>query len=134
MLGLGPTVIRGQIDLLAEPADGPPTVVDYKTDALGGRSPAELAERYTAQREVYALAAGPLGARVLHVFLERPDEPVEAVIGADQLGAVRGRLAGVVERMRGGDFEPAAEPYAALCFACPAAARLCPRPAWRPSG
>ena len=31
--------------------------------------------------------------------------------------------------MRGGDFEPTAEPYAALCFGCPAAARLCPRPA-----
>ena len=32
--------------------------IDYKTDALGGRRPAELAERYRAQREVYALAAG----------------------------------------------------------------------------
>ncbi len=134
VLGLGQTVIRGQIDLLAAFGDGPPVVVDYKTDALGGRSPAELAERYTAQREVYALAAGPEGARVLHVFLERPDEPVEAIIGADDLERVRERLDGVVERMRGGDFEPAAEPYAALCFACPAAARLCPRPAWKPSG
>ena len=59
--GSAATVIRGQIDLLAEPAGGMPTVVDYKTDALDGRAPAELAERYRAQREVYALAAGRPG-------------------------------------------------------------------------
>ena len=35
-----------------------PTVVDYKTDALRGRAPAELGERYAVQRQVYALAAG----------------------------------------------------------------------------
>ncbi len=132
VLGLGETVIRGQIDLLAEAPGAVPTVVDYKTDALAGRAPAELADRYRAQREVYALAAGEGGARVVHVFLERADEPVIELIGADQLDRARARLEGIIERMRGGEFEVTANPYPALCFGCPAAARLCPRPRWKP--
>ncbi len=133
VLGLGGTVIRGQIDLLAEPSGAMPVVVDYKTDALRGQSPAELAGRYRAQREVYALASGAGdGVRVVHVFLEAPDEPVDEALGAADLALARERLEGLVASMRGGDFEPAAEPYASLCYACPAAARLCPRPAWRP--
>ena len=114
-------------------ADGIPTVVDFKTDALGSARPADLAERYRAQREVYALAAGPAGARVIHVFLEAADEPVVAEMGPDDLAAARARLEAMIARMRGGEFEVAAEPYPALCIGCPAAARLCPRPAWRPS-
>jgi ATP-dependent helicase/nuclease subunit A len=134
LLGLGPTVIRGQIDLLVAGSDGVPTVVDYKTDRLSGRQPQELADRYRAQREIYALAAGPDGARVAHVFLERPDDPVVEAVTADDLPAVRERLVKLVERMQGNEFEPTHEPYPALCFGCPAAARLCPRPAWRPRG
>ena len=38
VLGLGETVVRGQIDLLAR-GNGLPCVVDYKTDALHGRTP-----------------------------------------------------------------------------------------------
>ena len=131
-LGLGPTVIRGQIDLFA--AGEVPTVVDYKTDALDGRSPQELAERYRAQREVYALAAGDRGARVAHVFLERPGQPVEVIVGPEELGAVRARLEAIVERMRAGQFAPTEDAYAALCHGCPAAARLCPNAKWKPSG
>ena len=135
VLALGGTVIRGQIDLLARgTSNEPPAVIDFKTDALDGKPPTELAERYTAQREVYALAAAsPAGARAIHVFLERPDEPTIAELDGDALTAARQRLEGLIARMRGGDFEPTHEPYPALCFGCPAAARLCPRPAWKPS-
>jgi ATP-dependent exoDNAse (exonuclease V) beta subunit len=134
VLGLADTVVRGQIDLLAAGSgDDVPTVVDYKTDALAGRSPAELAARYSAQRQVYALATGAEhGARTIHVFLEAPDEPQIEVFDRDGLAAAREHLGGLIDRMRGGDFEVTHEPYAALCFACPAAARLCPRPAWKP--
>jgi hypothetical protein len=132
VLGIGGTVIRGQIDVLAS-GDGLPCVVDYKTDGLHGRSPAELAQRYRAQREIYALAAGQQrGARVAHVFLEAPDDPVIEQLGAAELSAARARLERLISRMGAGEFEPAAEPYAALCFGCPAAARLCPRPKWKP--
>jgi ATP-dependent helicase/nuclease subunit A len=138
VLGLRPTVIRGQIDLLVADEDaGLPTVIDYKTDALDGRDPSELADRYRAQREVYALAvaaAGSAGARAMHVFLEAPDDPVVELFDEAGLDRARARLEAIVARMHEGSFEVAAEPYPALCFGCPAAARLCPRPAWRPSG
>ena len=42
LLELGGTVVRGKVDLLAETPEGP-LVVDYKTDALGGADPVELA-------------------------------------------------------------------------------------------
>jgi hypothetical protein len=108
-------------------------VVDYKTDALDGRAPAELGARYAAQREVYALAADAgRGARAIHVFLDHPAEPVIEEFDRDRLAAAHARLEGLVGRMRSGEFEVTAEPYPALCFGCPAAARLCPRPAWKP--
>ena len=59
-------------------------------------------------------------------------DPVIAEFGAADLERARARLEQLIARMRGGDFEVTAEPYEALCFGCPAAARLCPRPAWRP--
>jgi ATP-dependent helicase/nuclease subunit A len=134
-LGLGGTVIRGQLDLLLPETGSDPvaTVVDYKTDALGTAHPADLAGRYRAQREVYALAAGGArGARVAHIFLEAPDEPIVEVVDREGLERSRARLERLIARMHAGEFEPAAQPYPALCFGCPAAARLCPRPAWRP--
>ena len=50
-------IVRGKIDLLAE-SDAGPLVVDYKTDALRGVDPTELASRYETQRDLYALAVG----------------------------------------------------------------------------
>ncbi len=133
VLDLGSTVARGQIDLLVA-GDGLPTVIDYKTDALDGRSAAELGERYEVQRQVYALAAGGgVGARTAHVFLEAPDDPVIEEFGAERLAAARERLVALVERMRAGAFEVTESPFPALCFGCPAAARLCPRPKWKPA-
>jgi ATP-dependent helicase/nuclease subunit A len=131
-LGIGGTVIRGQIDLLAS-GDGVPCVVDYKTDGLHGRPPAELAQRYRAQREIYALAVGgDEGARVAHVFLEDSQNPVIEELGPAELLAARERIEALIARMGGGDFAVTENPYPALCFGCPAAARLCPRPEWHP--
>ncbi len=131
-LSLGETVVRGQIDLLGR-GDRLPCVVDYKTDALHGHSPAELADRYRAQREIYALAADAgEGARVAHVFLEAPAEPVIEELSGSELDAARVRLEGLIARMAAGVFEPAADATAPLCFGCPAAARLCPRAQWKP--
>jgi ATP-dependent exoDNAse (exonuclease V) beta subunit len=133
VLPVADTVLRGNMDLLAGGAE--PVVVDYKTDRVGTDSPAVLGERYAAQRAVYALAAAgrePGTIRAAHVFLERPDEPVVEVFDQRALEAARARLEGLITQIRAGTFEPAREPYAALCFGCPAAPRLCPRPAWRP--
>ncbi len=134
VLPVGGTVLRGNMDLLGT-GDGESLVVDYKTDRVGSEGTATLGARYAAQRAVYALAAGggeQRTVRAAHVFLERPDTPVVEVFDTAALAAARTRLEQLVTRIRAGTFEPAAEPYAALCFGCPAAPRLCPRPAWRP--
>ena len=142
VLPLGGTVLRGNIDLLATPNGGDngdgPVVVDFKTDRVGSGGVEPLGERYASQRAVYALAvAGEAGGggtvRTAHVFLERPDEPVVEVFDEAALATARGSLEGLVAQIRAGSFEVTDEPYAALCFGCPAAPRLCPRPAWRPS-
>ena len=135
VIGVGGTVIRGQIDLLAEGPGGERTVVDFKTDALRGRAPEALAGRYAAQREVYALAAaGADGApvRAVHLFLENAGQPVAEEFATAGLDAARERLEAMIADIRGGRFEPTEEPTSAVCFGCPAAARLCPHPAWRP--
>jgi hypothetical protein len=134
VLPVAGTILRGNIDLLAS-RDGESVVVDYKTDRVEGEGTAALSDRYAAQRAVYALAAAggeDRTVRAAHVFLERPGEPVVEVFDPPALDAARQRLEGLVEQIRSGIFEPAAEPYAALCFGCPAAPRLCPRPKWRP--
>jgi ATP-dependent helicase/nuclease subunit A len=138
---LAGAIVRGQIDLLT--AGAAPTVLDYKTDALGKEGPAALASRYTAQRELYALAVAgaangdgpPSSVRTIHLFLEAPDQPVIETFDAGRLAAARGRLEGLIAEIRGGEgFTPTDEPSWPVCNGCPAAARLCPHPEWRPSG
>ncbi|MEJ7875089.1 MAG: UvrD-helicase domain-containing protein [Solirubrobacterales bacterium] len=154
VLPLGGTVLRGSIDLLVvreaagngtgdgnangnggDKGNGA-TVVDFKTDRVGSGGVGVLGDRYASQRAVYALAAaGAANGGVVttaHVFLERPDEPVVEVFGEAALTAARASLEGLIARIRAGSFEVTPEPYAALCFGCPAAPRLCPHPAWRP--
>jgi RecB family exonuclease len=139
VLAVAGTVVRGNIDLLATAPDRPPVVIDFKTDALRGRDPILIARRYAAQQEVYALAAGtaaePEGQGALttvHLFLEAPERPVEREFDPAGLAAARGRLEEIIARMRAGEFAPTTSPDGPTCFGCPAAARLCPHPAWRP--
>jgi ATP-dependent helicase/nuclease subunit A len=138
VLGLGGAVVRGKLDLLAERPDGP-LVVDYKTDALRGADPAELAERYATQRDLYALAvhgARRNGAeaivRATYCFLEAPDRASVEIYDEARVAAARERLERLVAGIRAGDFERTDNPHPALCYGCPAAARLCAKPAWRP--
>jgi len=138
VLGLGGAVVRGKIDLLAERPDGP-LVVDYKTDALRGANPAELAERYETQRDLYALAvhgARRNGAATIvaaaYCFLEAPERTSVEIYDEARVAAARERLEHLVAGIRAGDFERTDNPHPALCYGCPAAARLCAKPAWRP--
>ena len=135
VLPVAGTVLRGNIDLLATGSEGA-LVIDFKTDRLDGSTTEALGERYASQRAIYALAAaaGAEGSpvRTAHVFLERPEDPVLEAFGPDDLDRARSRLEGLVAGIRAGDFEPTPEPSASLCLGCPAAARLCPHPMWRP--
>jgi len=138
VLGLAGAVVRGNIDLLAETPEGP-LVVDYKTDALRGSDPAELAERYATQRDLYALAvhdglaggAAPV-VRAAYSFLESPERTFTKTYDESELSAARARLEELVAGIREGDFTRTDTPHTSLCYGCPAAAHLCGAPAWRP--
>ena len=134
VLPLAGSVVRGQIDLLAEGPAGERWVIDFKTDTLRGRDAAELAGRYAAQRRVYALAAasGADSVRAIHLFLDAPGEPVAEEFREAELAAARAELERLHRRIQDGEFEVTESPTSAICFGCPAAARLCPRPKWRP--
>jgi ATP-dependent helicase/nuclease subunit A len=127
VLSLGETLIRGSIDLLVERPDGSVLVVDYKTDRLNGRDPAEIVSRYTVQRDLYALAAAARGAPVetAYAFLEQPDAPVRESFGEAELDAARGRVEKVLKRLAAGRFDVTDRPHRALCLDCPARERLC---------
>ena len=104
-------------------------VVDYKSDPVEGLDLAATCdEKYGTQRLIYALAAlrsGAPSAEVVHVFLERPDEPVAVSFGAADLPRLEQELlqlaAGVIE----GRFEPSELPHRELCATCPGRAALC---------
>ena len=138
VLGLGGAVVRGKIDLLAELPDGP-LVVDYKTDALGEVDAGALADRYETQRDLYALAVHGArrngeapSVRAAYCFLEAPERASVEVYDEARVGAARERLEDLVAGIRAGRFDRTDAPHAALCYGCPAAARLCAKPAWRP--
>jgi ATP-dependent helicase/nuclease subunit A len=121
------TLVRGSIDLLVERPDGSVLVVDYKTDRLNGRDPAEIVSRYSVQRDLYALAAAARGAPVetAYVFLEQPDSPVRERFGEAELEAARERVEALLERLAAGRFDVTDRPHRALCLDCPARERLC---------
>jgi ATP-dependent helicase/nuclease subunit A len=134
LLGVGETVLRGSIDLLVERDGEPPLVIDYKTDRLRGSDPQERAAAYETQRTIYALAvAESLGAaevEVAYVFLERPEEPALAVLGAAAMEKGRARLAATIARIARGEFPvaPVEQRDWALCRGCPALGKLCSGP------
>ncbi|MFN8162731.1 MAG: UvrD-helicase domain-containing protein [Solirubrobacterales bacterium] len=134
LLGVGPTVLRGSIDLLVEREGAPPLVVDYKTDRLNGSGPEAHAARYETQRAIYALAtAESLRAErveVAYVFLERAEEPVVSVLDGAEMAVGRERLVATIARIGRGEF-PVALPQErdwSLCRGCPALGNLCSGP------
>jgi ATP-dependent helicase/nuclease subunit A len=125
LLPMEGAVIRGSIDLLARDPEGKPLVLDYKTDRLD-RDAAEVINRYSAQRDIYALAAsGGDTVRTAYVFLERPQDPVEKEYGPADLDEARDHVIELLEGIASGRFEVTKRPHAALCADCPARERLC---------
>jgi len=125
LLPMEGALIRGSIDLLATYPDGRRLVLDYKTDRLDGH-PADLIDRYSVQRDIYALAASegtPL--RTAYVFLKRPGEPVEMTYERNELDRSRAHVIELLGGIAAGEFEVTRHPHAALCADCPARERLC---------
>ena len=126
-------LLHGRLDVLHR--DGPQAlVVDYKTNVLGERTPAEIVESdYRLQRLVYALACFRAGAEeveVVYAFLERPD----AVVSTTFSRAEAARARGASSRRRSRGSTPASSlptPGEFTCSGCPALDLVCAGPRLR---
>ena len=141
-------LLTGVVDVLAVEEGGKRLVVDYKTDRLAGEDdlPAVVARDYALQRAAYALAALRDGApevELVHLYLERPHEPVAARFAAGDMPALGAVLREAAAGPLAGEYRVAAEPHAALCASCPGRGGLCswplemtdrPEPAPAPTG
>lgn len=117
--------VSGFMDLVSRTGDYW-HIVDYKTNALQGRAPAELVARYELQAVTYCLAALRSGApavRMDFVFLERPEEPFTVTYASADIPALESRLADALEGLAQGRFPALREGECATC----AVAALCER-------
>jgi ATP-dependent exoDNAse (exonuclease V) beta subunit len=123
LLRVAGITIRGFVDVLLDGAT--PTVIDYKTNRLDGKTPDEKIGEYEIQRDLYALALARAreteDVRTAFVFLERADEPVESRFDAEDLekaeGALRRNLSEIVEGKYFGGPTAAHQPCDD-CWAC----------------
>jgi ATP-dependent helicase/nuclease subunit A len=125
-------VLHGFIDVLHLGERGA-LVVDFKTNALDGRPPAEIAaDEYAIQRLVYALAcfrAGAAEVEVVYQFLERPDDLVVTIYSREDAALLEAELSAAIARIRSGEF--AATPSERACSDCPALDVVCAGPRLR---
>jgi ATP-dependent helicase/nuclease subunit A len=119
-------LLNGRLDVLWR-SGAQSLVLDYKTNALEGRSPAEIvADEYEGQRLVYALAclrSGVEEAEIAYQFLEAPSEVVSRAYTTADVPMLEAALRSSIERIRAGDFRPSPSPFA--CSGCPALDRVC---------
>ena len=129
--GARPLLVTGFLDAHVQEEDGV-LVVDYKTDPLEGRAPAEVwGERYAVQRTIYALAcllAGAPRVEVAYCFLEDPSNLVTAVFSDADVPALRADLNNLAGGVVDGRFEPTDHPHRDLCLTCPGRPALCSWP------
>ena len=125
------SVLHGFIDVLHMGAHA--LVVDFKTNALDGRSPGEIADAdYRLQRLVYALACFRAGAdevEVVYQFLERPENLVVTVHSSTEAPGLEEELSAEIARIRAGEFTPT--PSERTCADCPALDLVCAGPRLR---
>jgi ATP-dependent helicase/nuclease subunit A len=127
-------LLHGRLDVLQR--EGPRAlVVDYKTNLLGDRTPAEIVEsEYGLQRLVYALACFRAGAdevEVVYAFLERPDAFVTTSFMRAQAPELEHELSEAIARIDAGEFVPT--PGEFTCADCPALDVVCAGPGLRGS-
>jgi hypothetical protein len=128
---LAGVLVTGALDVLAREPDRM-LVVDYKSDHLESLAPAEIvASQYLVQRLVYALAllrAGAERVEVVHVFLERPDEPVSAAFSLEDVPRLEAELSGLAAGVLRGEYVVTDTPHREVCDGCPAEGGLCSWP------
>jgi ATP-dependent helicase/nuclease subunit A len=122
-------VIRGRLDVLWQEGEHA-LVVDYKSNALEGREPAEIVDsEYVLQRLVYALVclrAGASEVEVAYQFLERPEDVVSTTFTVADAPVLEAHLSEAIARIRAGDFRPTPSEF--VCSDCPALDLVCAGP------
>jgi ATP-dependent exoDNAse (exonuclease V) beta subunit len=108
-------------------------VVDYKSDRVGAAADLDalVSHEYGIQRAVYALAAlrdGATEVEVVHVFLERPDQPASATFRPQDVAALTAELAARADAILQRAFPVAADPGPRICDGCPGRGSLCSWP------
>ena len=99
-------VLSGVMDLVWQEGDSW-FIADYKTNALLGRSPQEVAAGYDLQSCVYCLAALYAGARQVSMdflFLEQPEAPVVLAFSPGDIALLEAKLDAVLAEIKKGDF------------------------------
>lgn len=128
--GLAAPLVNGYVDLIAYLPDGSALIIDYKTDQVEADTDLErvVAADYSVQRAIYALAAlrgGAHAVEVVHLFLNRPDEPARARFTVADIGDLEAMVREQAAGLLAGDFRPTATPHRGLCATCPGRAALC---------
>jgi ATP-dependent helicase/nuclease subunit A len=122
-------LVNGRLDVLWLDGDRA-LVLDYKTNALLGRDPAEIVTaEYLTQQTVYAIACLRAGAReveVVYHFLEEADAVVSKVFTFEDAATLEAGLSASIARIRAGEFRPTPSPFA--CSGCPALDVVCAGP------
>ena len=128
-------LLHGRFDMF-ERTGARALVVDYKTNVLGDRDPAEVVEdEYRLQRLVYALACFRSGVdevEVVYSFLEQPDAPVTTLFGRNDVAELESELSAAIARIDAGEFVPTPSQFA--CTDCPALNVVCAGPRLRDGG
>ncbi|HKG04603.1 MAG TPA: UvrD-helicase domain-containing protein [Conexibacter sp.] len=108
-------------------------VVDYKSDRVGSAADLDalVSHEYGIQRAAYALAAlrdGATEVEVVHVFLERPDQPASATFRPQDVAALTAELAARADTILQRAFPVAPDPGPRICDGCPGRGSLCSWP------
>ncbi len=122
-------LVNGRLDVLWFEGERA-LVLDYKTNALGGRDPVEIvATEYLTQQTVYAVACLRAGAReveVVYQFLESADAAVSTLFTSDDAARLEANLMTSIASIRAGEFRPTPSTFA--CSGCPALDVVCAGP------
>jgi ATP-dependent exoDNAse (exonuclease V) beta subunit len=122
-------LFRGRFDLFHRAGDGSALVVDYKTNMLGEREPADLVEQsYGRQVAIYALAvlrSGAPSVEIVYAFLDRPGAVWSRRFDAAEAEGLEDELRSWVAPVADGAFSPVPGPW---CGDCPALDVLCAGP------
>ena len=128
--------LRGIFDVFAQEAGGKIVVVDWKSSDGAAAAPdleAKVFEDYEIQRQAYALAAlssrrngeSPAEVEVIHLYAERPDEPVFQIFTQADAERLASDLAGRATPLLNGEVPVTEKPWVGVCQGCPARERIC---------